>query len=606
MDRFFAPRRQAGRLALAIGLGALLASSATGWAAPPASSGISSGNPAETFGVQGPTTRKVVKPVRPTPSERMGVSLGSLPQVRLPAMDREKLLREDSTAQRQGLVKVLRFGVGRDVRISVLDGSWYDLAGGARLWAGEIVSTDALGVRLHFKSLQLPAGAELAIYAPDAGPAKGIAKSGYSLFDPERNVEFHGASEVESDEFWTGSFFGDRVRIEYLVPAGAAADALPFTVDSLQHYYMDPVAKLARSLVGEKDDAGSCENDVTCYPEWADVAKAVAGIDFIDSGGSFFCSGQLLTDNAEDFTPYFLTANHCISKQKSAASAEFFWFYQTPTCNGTPPDPFTVPRSEGATLVSTSPVSDYSLMMVNGALPDNLFWVGWTGEPVPDGTDAVAVHHPAADFKRISFGFKDDVAACFQFRGTRGLKLVRTSWTDGVTEGGSSGSGIFRADTQQLYGQLFFGPSSCDADPADLFDCYGSFATTYTKIKKFLVSGSDDNLEQNDSCDQARTLKAGKLKSRIVKINDSDWYKILVPAHKTATVTVTFNNGNGDIDLAGFADCSGGDPVTSSTGTDDSETISLPNDGSAAGFVYWQVYLGSSTRNTYNMTVSVH
>ena len=45
-----------------------------------------------------------------------------------------------------------------------------------------------------------------------------------------------------------------------------------------------------------KDAAGSCENDVTCFPEWGDVSHAVSGIDFVDSGGSFFCSGQLLND----------------------------------------------------------------------------------------------------------------------------------------------------------------------------------------------------------------------------------------------------------------------------------------------------------------------
>jgi lysyl endopeptidase len=598
MDSFFAPRRRAGRLALAAGLGALLASSATGWAKPP----VSSDDPAETFGVQGPTSHKAVKAVRPTPAERMGVTLGNLPEVRLPALDNGALLKEDALAERGARVKALRFGVGRGVQVSARDGNWYDVAGGARLWAAEIASTDALGLRLHFKNVQLPDGAELAVYATDAS---GVAKSGYSRFDPDRQVEFHDASAAAGNEFWTGSFFGDRVRIEYLVPASAASAELPFAVDSLQHYYLDPVAKVARSLVGEKA-AGSCENDVTCYPEWADVARAVAGIDFVDGGGSFFCSGQLLTDNAQDFTPYFLTANHCISKPAPAASAEFFWFYQTSACNGNPPSVQSVPRSNGAALLSTNTVSDYTLLMVQGALPDNVFWAGWTGKAVPDGTDAVAIHHPAGDYKRISFGFKENNAACYDFQGTRGLQLVRTTWTDGVTEGGSSGSGIFRADTQQLYGQLFFGPSSCRAADADLFDCYGSFATTYTKIKKFLTAGSDDNSEQNDSCAKAKVVKNGKLTNRIVKVTDTDWYKISVPAHKTVTVTLNFSNGNGDIDLAGFGDCSGGDPATSSTGTDDSEAISLTNQGSKAAFAYWQVYLGSSTRNTYSMSVSVH
>jgi lysyl endopeptidase len=592
MNRFFIPRRQAGRLTLAIGLGALLAASATGWAKPPAN---------ETFGIQGPASR-VQKTVRATPSETMSIALGTVPEVRLQAMDKAAILKEDALSQRQGLVKALRFGVGRGVQISAGDGNWYDVAGGARLWVADVASTDAIGLRLHFKNVLLPAGAQLAIYAPD-GAAPGVAKNGNPRFDPERKVEFHEASETESSEFWTGSFFGERARIEYLAPAGSGA-ALPFTVDSLQHFYLDPVDKTARALVGKA--AGSCENDVTCYPEWADVSHGVGGVDFVDGGGSFFCSGQLLNDNAQDFTPYFLTANHCISSKNSAASAEFVWFYQTSVCNGNPPSVESLPRSDGATLVSTSPVSDYTLMIVNGALPDNLYWVGWTGQAVPVGQDAVAVHHPATDYKRISFGFNDDKSECYAYQGTNGLQLLRTTWTDGVTEGGSSGSGIFRADTQQLYGQLFFGPSSCSASSADRFDCYGSFFSTYPKIKNSLVAGSDDNSEQNDSCAKARLVKAGKLSNRIVKVTDTDWYKLTVPAHRTVTVTLNFNGGNGDVDLAGFGNCSGGDPVASSTGDGNSETISLQNVGSKATTAYWQVYLNSSTRNTYNMSVAVH
>ena len=94
------------------------------------------------------------------------------------------------------------------------------------------------------------------------------------------------------------------------------------------------------------------------------------------------------------------------------------------------------------------------------------------------------------------------------------------------TEPGSSGSGIFKADTQQLFGQLFFGPSSCNASAADRFDCYGAFSTTYARIKNFLKAGSDDNSEQNDSCARARNVGKGTLNGRIVKVNDPDWYKI--------------------------------------------------------------------------------
>jgi lysyl endopeptidase len=600
MSRLF-DRAQRPAFALAIGLSSLLAASGASWAASP---GAPSGaRPAETFGRQGPTAPKSEKAIRLTPSERLGVTLGTPPEVRLPGIDRDALLREDAMAKKLGgmNVKKLRYGVGRDLQISVADGHWYDVAKGARLWVGEVVSTDALGLRLHFKGAHLPEGAELAIYSPSAA---GVAKSGSALMDPERNVEFHEGSAAQKADFWTASFFGDRARIEYLVPAAAVtagADDLPFAVDRLQHLYLDPVQQIARSLV--KDAAGSCENDVTCHPEWANVARAVSGIG-VAGQDAIYCSGQLLNSQAQDFTPYWLTANHCLDSQSDASSGEFYWFYQTSQCNGTPPSISSVPHSLGATLVSTNPTSDYTLLLINGALPDNLYWAGWTSAVLPNNIDAVAVHHPEGDFKRISFGTKEDNSECFEFQGTDGLQLVRVAWNDGVTEPGSSGSGIFKADTQQLFGQLFFGPSSCNAPSADRFDCYGAFSTTYARIKNFLKAGSDDNSEQNDSCARARNVGKGTLNGRIVKVNDPDWYKISVPAHKTVTVTLHFSDGNGDIDLAAYGRC-GTAPVATSTSTGDSETISLVNTSNKAAVLSWQVYLNSSTRNNYNQTVGI-
>jgi hypothetical protein len=598
MDGFFARRQpQARRLALALGLGSLLTASA-GWAAPPAAGA------AETFGIEGPAAPKSAKPVRPTPSEKRGVAFGTLPEVRLLAVDRDALLKADAAAYALGKVKALRYGVGRDVQLTVQDGDWFDLADGSRLWAGEIVSTDALGLRLHFKGVHLPDGAELAVYSPaSVSGSSGVAKNGSTLFDPERHVEFHEGSAVQAADFWTGTFYGERARVEYLAPAGAAAE-LPFTVDRLQHLYLDPVQQLAKSIVGEKDAAGACENDVTCYPQWANVARAVAGIG-VAGEDALFCSGQLLNTQAQDFTPYYLTANHCLSSQADAASSEIYWLYQTSTCNGTPPAIDTVPQSVGTTLVSTNTTSDYTLLLVNGALPSGLYWAGWTGVQVPDGIAAVAVHHPSGDYKRISFGNKAENSECYQFEGTNGLSLVRTVWNNGVTEPGSSGSGIYRADTQQLYGQLFFGPSACGVAQQDLFDCYGAFFTTYTRIKSFLKAGSDDSSEPNNACTKARIVRTGNLNSRIVKVSSPDWYKILVPAHRTATVTLHFTNADGDVDLAGFTKC-GASPAVTSTGTGDSETITLTNSGKQAAYAIWQVYLSSSTRNVYNMTVAVH
>ena len=555
--------------------------------------------PAEAEGAAAPVRAfKEVKPVRPTPSEELGIDLVRVPQIRLDALDVDRILQQDEMERRQGRVKVLHYGIGREVRLSAGDGHWYDLAGGARLWVGEVAATDALGLRLHLSDVRLPAGAEIAVYAPaESDPARGVVKSGWSRFDPERSVEFYTAGA--GPDLWTGTVAGDRARIEYFVPAGvAASEELPFRLDNLQHLYLDPVAQTAKSLVGTKM-AGNCHNDVTCHPEWADIAKAVSGIGIVSGGRSGFCTGQLLNVNAKkpDFTPYFLTAKHCLDSGGEAQSTEFYWFYQTPACGGTPPSFNSVPRSSGATLLSTSPQSDFTLLMVEGALPDGLFWSGWTSAQVANGTPATAIHHPSADFKRISFGEKTENSIC----GSN--SLLRIDWTDAPTEPGSSGSGIFRNSDKKLFGQLFFGESRCGLET---WDCYGAFASTFPRIKNLLRGGSDDKSEQNDACNRARAVKQGTLTNRIVKVTDSDWYKIGVPPGRTVKVTLDFDHSRGDIDVSLKNSCKRGRGVAvAADSATDGEVLTFKNQGRKAAMVFWQVFLASDTRNNYNMTVTI-
>ncbi len=563
------------------------------FAAPP--------TPAETFGVAAPL-RETQKAARQLPSERLGIALATelaVPAVRLEAVDREALLREDLAAKTDGraVEKGVRYGVGRALRLAAPDGQWYDLADGSRLWAGEIVAAEALGVRLHFAGVHLPAGSELAVSAPAAPSpeAAGSFHNGSSRFDAGAQPQFFFPG-TETD-FWTGSFAGERVRVEYLAPAGSPA-ALPFSINGVQHLYRDPVAELAEGLTAKA--AGPCHNDVSCYPEWADVARAVSGIGVVDRD-SLFCTGQLLDDQAHDFTPYWLTAHHCVNTAAKAQSAEIYWLYQTPTCGGVPPSLGSVPHSVGATLLATNAGSDFSLLMVEGALPDGLFWAGWTSAQVANGTPAAAIHHPKGDYKRISFGFKDANAVC-KASYHDNPSLLRISWTDGPTESGSSGSGIFRADTHQLFGQLFDGPSACGRET---YDCYGAFATTYPQIKGLLRGGTDDDSAPNAFCVHSRAMGAGTLRNRIARAGSPDWYRTTVPAGGSVTVRLAFKNADGDLDLAAFRACGGG-PAAVSAGTTDQETVTVANPAATPAVISWRVMLASDTRNSYDMTVTLH
>ena len=552
-------------------------------------------------------TRKALseaKPARPLPSARLGYELDSalVPQVALSPVDRAALLARDEQDRQSGKLKGLRYGVGRPVRLSAADGAWYQVEGGY-LWVAELTSPEALGLRLHFADVRLPEGAELAVYGVDTAtvppqrPAFEKAAAASSFGQPRierRDGAAFAAKTGAAGGFWTRTLPGERTRIEVFLPGESRE--LPFAVDRLQHVYLDPLAgATSTGSVGDRwvKAAGPCHNDVTCFPDWQDTANAVGGIGFIGDD-AIFCTGQLLNSQRSDFTPYFLTANHCLSSQGEAESTEFFWFYQTANCGGQPPRLDQVPTSAGATLLSTSPASDYTLMMVEGALPAGLSWAGWTGAVVRNGVPAAAIHHPDGDYKRISFGDKADGAVC----GSN--NLLRIAWTDGPTEPGSSGSGIFRDDNHQLFGQLFFGPSSCGNET---YDCYGAFSSTYPRIRNLLREGSDDRQEQNDTCRKPRVVRTGN-STAIVRATDTDWYRINVPAHRTLRVTLEFAHADGDIDLRLLGACNA-EPLAVSDSTTNREEVTFTNEGARAATYTWQVFLASDTRNAYTMRVAI-
>lgn len=532
-------------------------------------------------------------PIEP-PSIRFGLQGQPVEAFALDPVDEQEWGRIQAEDQQRALEdKVVRYGFLRPLGLNATAfGSWYEVFGVGHVWLLDVDVPDAMGVRLNLTDMDLPEGAEIFVYSPDL---------------PQRAWgPYQGMGPFEAGEVWTPTTFGSRVRIEYFVPGTSTADAaghgeshgyafdLPpdlqqvsFQITACQHVYKDPLAEGAGL-------EGACHNDVTCYPAWATVARAAAGIGTINSD-ALFCSGTMITTTANDQTPYWLTANHCIGSNGTAQNSEIYWLFQTSTCNGTPPTLSSVPQSAVCTRLSYSSGSDYSLLMVEGVIPNGLGWAGWSSSTVANGTACTGIHHPDGAYKRISFGNKISGAA---------TGFIRIDWTDAPTEPGSSGSGIFRNDTQQLVGQLYGGPSSC-ADES--YDDYGAFATSYGNISSYLSAGSDDAYEQNDSCAAARAMTAGTYSNLVLKrysAGDEDWYAVSVNSGQTLTLTLNFTHANGDIDLALYSAC-GGAIIASSTGSGNSETVTYTHTGGSAASYYARAYLYNDTRNTYSMTVSL-
>ena len=270
--------------------------------------------------------------------------------------------------------------------------------------------------------------------------------------------------------------------------------------------YFVSIAVYATGVVAEgtitatvETDAMDCHLDATCYPEWSSSAAGVAHITYETSEGSSICSGTLLNNRQQDLTPYFLTAAHCVGTEEEARSVTAFWLYQTQTCNGELPDFQSVPRTEGARLLSTlgdgfHPDGDMTLLRLEGDLPDGVMFQGWDAASQPIGAQVTGIHHPGSPdwgfFKRISFGqiipdpasrISDDVYAF-------------TSYTQGYTEGSSSGSALF-SSPGTVVGTLSFGkgaPDNACRIGSPLLDGYTHFSVFYPHIRQFIDSSGGE------------------------------------------------------------------------------------------------------------------
>ena len=414
-------------------------------------------------------SRKVANAQPPVPATTSaGIAPSAL--VALPEVDLATILAEDEANRISGQKQGKRIAVIHEFDTpivvqgpSVSEGTWVTLPNGDQVWSIVVNSPGAIGQRLRLSELTLPTGASVIVY---------------DAFETEESYGPYSGLHTRSDVRWTSTCFSDTVVLECVVPAGADINDVSLQLDQSTHVYVSAEELLPK--------VGNCHNDVTCFATWADAASGVVGI----GGVSLGCTGTLIADeNASTQGPYTLSADHCgFSSDSSAANLEFYWFYQSDSCNGTVPQLSSVPRSSGSDYLASSNVStgtDFVLLQLDEQPPVGVAFVGWSSEPKAVGTDTTCIHHPSGSFKRISFAAITDVDE--SSRDIRPItRFHQASWTSGVTEPGSSGSPLFDENTQEIIGQLWGGPSSCSAVGNNRLDYYGRFDVTFPLIEQFL------------------------------------------------------------------------------------------------------------------------
>src|SRR5437773_431101 len=98
----------------------------------------------------------------------------------------------------------------------------------------------------------------------------------------------------------------------------------------------------------------------------ANAAKlAVAKMEWAQGAFIYSCTGGLISATNPAQGNFFLTANHCLSKNNTARNVQFYWRFATSSCNGSCPSNTNWPyKTMGATVAAAGTKSDFTLLQL--------------------------------------------------------------------------------------------------------------------------------------------------------------------------------------------------------------------------------------------------
>jgi hypothetical protein len=391
-----------------------------------------------------------------SPPRSMQQQVKSLAEVKQAILFPTDVAKELAVEKAKEAHTPLRYAVGQQVSLTpATDGTWEQLPDG-RLWRVRILSSGATDLNLAFTTFWLPGGATLHVLAESEDYYQG---------------PYTAKDNSEQGQLWTPVVPGEAAVVEVFVPAGAKEEPR-LVLGQVGAGFLDLFHR-QKSLSIPKAEA--CEVDVVCplgLP-WTNQIRSVARYSI---AGMYLCSGTLIADAAGDFRNYFLTANHCVGSASDAASVVVYWNFQSSRC-GEHGGGSLADNQSGASFRAAKADVDFALIELT-QVPDptyNVYYSGWdrSGNAPAGG---VGIHHPNADEKSISFSYNPltTISSCI---GVGFNTHWQVYWSIGVTEPGSSGSGIWDPASHLLVGTLSGGASDCSTP--DEQDCYGKFSVAW-------------------------------------------------------------------------------------------------------------------------------
>lgn len=354
--------------------------------------------------------------------------------VKMPTVDVEALKRQDLKEAQIGLPP--RFGQSIDVDLGLGDGTWNENEN-ERVWSLVIQSAGAYSINLIFDDFYLSKDAKLFIYN----------EQHTMLLGPITNEQNNSGKK-----FATDLVAGSAIVIELIEPKTASENST-LHISNVIHAYKN----VGFAGYGESSE---CNNNINCpqFADWQNEANAVA---MVIVNGNRHCSGVLLNNACQDFTPNFLTAFHCLDTnpnddvlsqaERDAVNTWVFRFqYESPTCASADDAAFF--SFSGATFRAAWRNTDFALMELFQRPTANtgIEYAGWSRVNVASPAGA-SITHPQGDVMKIAL--YNQVITQQVFLGSNDWRVV---WNDGTVEPGSSGGPLFN-DNGLVIGQVHGG-----------------------------------------------------------------------------------------------------------------------------------------------------
>ncbi|MDY6121946.1 MAG: T9SS type A sorting domain-containing protein [Porphyromonas sp.] len=333
------------------------------------------------------------------------------------------------------------------------------LSNGRVIYRLHLRSEGALEVAPLYSDFYIPRGGKLYTYDPHGLVLRGA-------YTHETNPD--------GGPFSTSNVPGEEIILEYEPDESGAMPRLQ--IERLAHYFR----RTMQERVGESEDAsipGETVN-VNCPQgdEWKEQKAGVCQMRMFIGKFAYLCSGDLMNNTQEDFSPLVLSAAHCASTSskmevysQDLARWSFSFHYEKPGCsNGQYSSSKMVKSVVGCEVLSFIPIvgmSDGLLLKLKTKVPEDyrVYYNGWDrSTAIP--TSIAGIHHPSGDAKKISVGIKEggapQVTTWHKGLSDQGGKdaHLKFSFREGDTEGGSSGSSLFNQD-QLVVGTLTGGSS---------------------------------------------------------------------------------------------------------------------------------------------------